>query len=96
MGRAGVLARLHELDGPGRIEWDAQGPYNGYTPLHDAVWFGQADAVRTLLELGVPTHVRGLDGRTPLDIAVMDGHEVIADMLRAAGSDTSNLATTPP
>jgi ankyrin repeat protein len=57
------------------LDLEAQGPYNGYTALHDAVWWGHPEAVRTLVRLGARRDVRGLDGRTALDIAIEDGQE---------------------
>jgi uncharacterized protein len=55
------------------LNLEAKGPYNGYTALHDAVWWGHPDAVKILLGLGASRDARGLDGRTPMDIAVQDG-----------------------
>lgn len=62
-------------EGNARLDLEAQGPYNGYTALHDAVWWGHSEAVRTLLALGVRKDVPGLDGRTPWDIAAEDGQD---------------------
>ena len=68
------------------LEVDAQGPYNGYTALHDAVWHGHAEAAGALVEGGARLNIEGLDGRTPLDMAVEYGYEEIAAMLRSAGA----------
>lgn len=38
--------------GDTQVELDAQGPYNGLTALHDAVWHGYTDAVASLVSAG--------------------------------------------
>ncbi len=68
------------------LEVDAQGPYNGYTALHDAVWHGHAEAALAFVEGGARLDVEGLDGRTPLDMAVEYGYGEIAAMLRSVGA----------
>ncbi len=80
---ARVLVELSDLD------LDAQGPYNGYTALHDAVWHGHADVAQILVDAGARLDIEGLDGRTPLDMAVEYGYPEIEAALRAAvGSDS--------
>jgi ankyrin repeat protein len=66
------------------LDVDAQGPYNGYTALHDAVWHGHAKAAQAFVEGGARLDLEGLDGRTPLDMAVEYGYDDIAAMLRSA------------
>jgi ankyrin repeat protein len=73
----------------GVVELNAQGPYNGYTALHDSVWHGHADVAEVLLAAGVRTDLRGFDGRTPLDLAVDNGYEEIAALLREKAMATS-------
>jgi uncharacterized protein len=51
------------------IDLDVQGPVNGYTPLHDALWHGFTECARILIEAGASLDLRGHDGKTPLDIA---------------------------
>ena len=72
------------------LDLEARGPYNGYTALHDAVWWGHPDAVKTLLALGASQDARGLDGRSPLDIAAQDGQTeclaILSRLHRGGGS----------
>jgi ankyrin repeat protein len=65
---------------------DAQGPYNGYTPLMDAVWHGHFDAARVLVETGADLSLRGHDGRTALDLAREFGYGRLEELLRQADS----------
>lgn len=67
----------------GGLELDAQGPYNGYTALHDAIWHGHTAAARAYIEGGARLDLRALDGRTPLDMAVEYGYEDIAALIQA-------------
>lgn len=82
-GRAETLATL--VRDP-RLALDAQGPYNGFTALHDAVWHGHLASVRVLLAAGARTDVRGRDGRTPGEMARDYGYAEIAALLGPAGS----------
>lgn len=68
MGHADVLRALVAAPRFDQVA-DAQGPYNGYTPLHDATWHGNTDAVRVLLGAGVRTDLVAWDGKTALDLA---------------------------
>jgi Ankyrin repeats (3 copies) len=66
MGHADV-ARLLVADP--RLELDAQGPFNGFTPLHDAIWHGHTETARVYIDAGARLDLRALDGRTPLEMA---------------------------
>jgi ankyrin repeat protein len=66
-------------------EIDVQGPYNGYTALHDAAWFGHAEAALVLLAGNARADLRGHDGRTPADIAIEDGYPKVAAVLARHG-----------
>ncbi|BBM87264.1 ankyrin repeat domain-containing protein [Candidatus Uabimicrobium amorphum] len=48
---------------------DDQGPNNGYTPLHDAIWHGHTAAAKVLIEAGARTDLKTYEGDTPLDLA---------------------------
>ncbi len=58
---------------------DAQGPYNGYTALHDAVLNSHIEAAQVLIDFGASTNIEGLDGKSPRSLAFQLG---IADKLR--------------
>ncbi|CDF80787.1 ankyrin [Formosa agariphila KMM 3901] len=62
-------------------ELNAQGPYNGYTALHDAVWHGHTKTVIALLDAGAIPNLEGLDGNTPLDLAVKYNYTDIISIL---------------
>lgn len=53
------------------------------TPLHLAAYYGQLEATKILLELGANIREKDLDGRTPLHLAVIQGHHAIATLMVA-------------
>ena len=52
------------------IDLDIQGPINGYTPLHDALWHGFTECAEILVNAGARLDLKGHDGKLPLDLAV--------------------------
>jgi ankyrin repeat protein len=56
---------------------NSQGPTNGYTPLHDAIWHGHTECAKILLDAGVDTSLKAWDGMTPLDLARKLGYQDI-------------------
>jgi len=80
-GRPEALKVLLEL-APG-IDLTAQGPYNGYTALHDSCWHGHFDNVKILLEHGVPLDQRSHQGHTPAEFARFLGYEDIAQLIES-------------
>ncbi|UII80339.1 ankyrin repeat domain-containing protein [Flagellimonas sp. CMM7] len=46
-----------------------QGPNNGYTPLHDAIWHGHTEAAKLLIEAGARLDLTAYDGFTSLEFA---------------------------
>lgn len=66
------------------VQLDVQGPYNGLTPLHDAVWHGHFDAAQALVAAGAPLDLRTHAGLTPRDMALLYGYSDIARMLAKA------------
>lgn len=84
MGHAEV-ARILAADP--RLELDTRGPYNGYTPLHDAVWHGHLETARAYIEAGARLDLRALDGRTPLEMARVYGYPHLVEVLERASRD---------
>jgi ankyrin repeat protein len=66
-GRPDILRMI--LDRPD-VDIDVQGPINGYTPIHDALWHGYTECAEMLLEAGARLDLKGHDGKTPLDVAI--------------------------
>ncbi|MBD0404691.1 ankyrin repeat domain-containing protein [Flammeovirga sp. EKP202] len=46
-----------------------QGLNNGYTPLHDAIWHGNTEAAKVLIDAGARLDLKTYEGDTPLDLA---------------------------
>lgn len=67
------------------VELDAQGPYNGLTALHDAVWHGHVDAVAALIRAGARRDLLTHAGLTPLGLARLYGYDRVAAMLEPEG-----------
>ncbi len=63
-GRTTALAMLVKYG----LKVNAQGGYNGYTALHDAVSSHHYDAAQVLIAAGARLDLAGDDGKTPLDI----------------------------
>lgn len=65
-------------------ELDAQGPYNGLTALHDAVWHGHMEAAQALVAAGARIDLRTHAGLTAKELAILYGYNAIADFLAEA------------
>ncbi|HKO47622.1 MAG TPA: ankyrin repeat domain-containing protein [Polyangiaceae bacterium] len=80
--RAMTAKRQH----PGKRapELDAQGAYNGMTPLHDAVWHGHLEAARALVDAGHLLDLRTHAGLTPRELALLYGYDELAQFLAEA------------
>ncbi|MGB0834372.1 MAG: ankyrin repeat domain-containing protein [Psychrobium sp.] len=48
---------------------NAQGPNNGYTPLHDAIWHGNTEAAKHLIDAGARTDLSTYEQDTPQQLA---------------------------
>lgn len=81
MGHADVIKTLaqKQLDFSKII--NNQGPINGYTALHDAVWHDNFEATKVLLQQNANPNLKGLDGYTPLDLAKKYGYTDIIQLL---------------
>ena len=69
--------------------------FNGFNPLHGAVWFGKGEVVRSLIAHGARVNARSNIGLTPLHSAaspvygtVEGKREVVVKLLLDAGADT--------
>ncbi len=65
-------------------ELDAQGAYNGLTPLHDAVWHGHLEAAQALVEAGARPDLTTHAGQTPRELALRYGYDELARFLAEA------------
>jgi len=79
-GHEGVLRELL-LDSKSQQTINAQGPFNGYTPLHDAVWNGHDESVELLIKHNCASDIQGHDGHTPIDFAVRLRRESMLQIL---------------
>ena len=59
----------------------------GATPLHDAVWLGQLEAVRSLVAAGADVNARDNKGRSPLHYATLEPDTSKAQALIEAGAN---------
>jgi len=66
---------------------NAQGPNNGYTPLHDAVWHGHKLAAEKLIAAGARTDLQGYDGKTPLELAKEYHYQSIIELLETSSDE---------
>jgi ankyrin repeat protein len=65
-GHVEITRRLAQAKG---VNLDYQGPSNGYTPLHDALWHGFGDCAEALVDAGARTDIVAWDGKRPVDLA---------------------------
>lgn len=79
-----VLTEKHGHAGAPAIEIDAQGPYNGLTALHDAVWHGHLEAAQTLVGAGARLDLTTHTGLTPRGLAHLYGYDDLAAFLAEA------------
>ncbi|HME23905.1 MAG TPA: ankyrin repeat domain-containing protein [Acetobacteraceae bacterium] len=93
-GRPGALLALRE-NGQGEI--NAQGPYNGYTAMHDAVWHGHPECLEVILDWpGARFDLVGFDGLTPEGLASRLGYTEMAEMIRARQAALAGSPDTAP
>lgn len=80
MGNTEIMKRIVKHPDFQKIK-NAQGPTNGYTPLHDAIWHGHTETAKILIEAGVDKSIKAWDGMTPLDLAKKLGYKKIIKLL---------------
>lgn len=78
-GRTEVMKLLVKT----KMDINARGLSNGYTPLHDAVSGGHLETATVLLNAGAKLDLHGHDGLTGLDIAQANGNEALVQLLSA-------------
>jgi len=59
--------------------------HEGTAALHEAAFVGDLELVKLLVERGAETGPRTDDGKTPLDFAIREKHEDVAEFLRSKG-----------
>lgn len=83
MGNADVARLLtRHCSGARALDINAQGDYNGYTALHDAVWRGHLETAQVLIEAGADPSLKSHAGQTAYQLARRHGHEDLARLLR--------------
>lgn len=83
-GRANAASKLVDkkrVDNK-RFEIDAQGPYNGYTALHDAIWHGHKETVEVFLNAGARLDLRTHTGYTLLESAKLYNYPEIEKLIQ--------------
>ena len=79
------LARFAQLAPKHGIDINKQGPKNGYTALHDAIWENNIDTARVIVEAGADLTLQSHSGETPLDFAKSKHRRDIVAMIEARG-----------
>ncbi len=64
-----------------KIDIDKQGPYNGYTALHDAVWQNNIETTKVIIDAGANLEIKSNDGQTALDLAKSKGRKQIVALI---------------
>lgn len=57
-----------------------------WAPLHEAAFHGSKDIAEFLIDNGAEVNMKDKSGRTPLFIAIENGHEEVVDLLRKHGA----------
>ncbi|MCF2875231.1 MULTISPECIES: ankyrin repeat domain-containing protein [unclassified Tenacibaculum] len=80
MGNTEIMKMLvKHKDAPKYI--NDQGLNNGYTPLHDAIWHGNFETAKILIDAGAKLNLKTYEGDTPLDLAKRYHYTNIVDYI---------------
>jgi len=90
---AAALGRIEDLRREITDETVNDVAYDGWTPLHLAAFFGQADAARVLLDSGADVRAVSTNAmkNTPLHAATAGRHADVALLLLEAGADPASV-----
>lgn len=81
MGHPKVMAALLKDPYVSKI-LNAQGPNNGYTPLHDAIWHGNPDVAKQLIDAGAATDLETYEQDTPKELGERYDYQRIEALLK--------------
>ena len=88
---------IHDAAAKGNIEavkkalaagTDVNAKSVGLTPLHEAALEGRKETAELLIAKGATVNAKHVDGRTPLDWAIIRNHTETAALLRKHGGKT--------
>jgi ankyrin repeat protein len=85
-----AMAGGHGRQSVGPAVLDAQGAYNGFTPLHDASWHGHLEAARALVEAGAGLALQNHAGLTAREFAADYGYAELAEFLAGAEQEAAS------
>ena len=68
--------------------------YGGWTPLHYTAIGGHKEVAKLFLAKGADVNAKNDNVKTPLDVAVQEGHTEIANLLRKHGGKTGEELKT--
>lgn len=80
MGHSQVVKLLLNHD-QAPLVINAQGPNNGYTPLHDAIWHGNQAAAKAFIDGGASLQLITYEKDSPIDLAKRYNYEEIIKVL---------------
>lgn len=88
MGHPRIVKRLLN-DERAALVLNAQGPNNGYTPLHDAIWHGHYSAAKAFIDGGALLDLSTYEQETPEQLAQKYQYQMIVRLLQKKRSETN-------
>ncbi|WP_289107332.1 ankyrin repeat domain-containing protein [uncultured Pseudoalteromonas sp.] len=80
MGHSEIVKLLLEAPKADEV-LNSQGPNNGYTPLHDAIWHGNTAAAKAFINAGANQHLTTYEKDTPKQLATRYQYNDILKLL---------------